>query len=110
MKLYTMRCIKDPERMDECFEPDNQEEQYFVKLETQEEADCYRWCWVERSSDMLKTQYAYRDGYWDCYMTECLGTDMEDEQVYGYMMDNEPSLQIEERYTDSEGSVWERIE
>lgn len=100
MKLYTMKCIKDPERMDECFEPDNQEKTFFVKLEDDWERGVYE-----------ATHCNYNDleaQFWDYYMNDILG--MNDDEVRFYFMEDDPAPAIGEEYIDADGLVWERVE
>lgn len=114
MKLYKMKCIKDPERMDECFEPDNQEEQYFVKLETEQENMQYRE-YVDSSLPSVNIEYhdylvGKHYGFWAGYMTAKLGEYEEDDDIYYYIGVEEDELAIGEEYTDADGLVWERVE
>lgn len=102
MKLYTMKCVKDPERMDECFEPDNQEEQYFVKLETQAEQNAYtsmNW----NSKDLCN--------HWQAMLNSVATMErMTEEDIYFYITVDEPELDIGEEYIDADGLIWERVE
>lgn len=99
MRLYTMKCIKDPERMDECFEPDNQEEGYFVKLEDD---------WERGVHEATHCKYNELEAqFWDYYMNDKLG--MNDDEVRFYFMEDDPELAIGECYTDADGLVWERV-
>lgn len=106
MKLYTMKYIKDPERMDECFEPDNQEEQYFVKLETKAEDERY----YSTIGGFRVSYQDYED--WNDYMIPRLGeADAKtDDDVYGYIVASSPEIACGNTYEDADGLVWERVE
>lgn len=100
MKLYQMKCIKDPERMDECFEPDNQEEHWFVKLETKAE-----WRILENVQSYGADLSALNS------MIRTTGDDvMGDDDIYYYLGVDEPEPAIGEEYKDADGLVWERVE
>lgn len=105
MKLYIMKCIKDPERMDECFEPDNQEERYFVKLETLDEEEAY----YETAGSMMCSSRAM--AWWNGYMCHALQEDLDEDSIYThhYIRVNEPEPAVGEEYTDADGLVWERV-
>lgn len=103
MKLYTMKCVKDPERMDECFEPDNQEESYFVKLDTKLEEEAYD----ETMGAPMCVNRAM--AWWNGYMCHALQEDLDEDSIYYYIRVNEPELDVGEQYTDADGLVWERV-
>lgn len=106
MKLYLMKCIKDPERMDECFESDNQEEHYFVKIENKEEFKVYE---RTHNSSLAELGQAYNEGYWDAYMTQVLGDPCSEGDVYFYIQPLDGDVEIGDTYEDADGLVWERI-
>lgn len=100
MKLLEMKCVHDPEqRMDG-------QEEYFVRLEDEEEVAVYG-----RTIGGLAVSYQdYED--WDNYMIYALGEAeaKTDDDVYYYIMEDEPEPKVGEIYTDNDGLEWERIE
>lgn len=100
MKLYTMKCIKDPELLTEEGDGILGIEEYFIKLETKAE-----WRILEnyvsygRDSSALNSMIMTTDGYV-----------MGDDDIYSYISVDEPELEVGETYRDADGLVWERVE
>lgn len=112
MKLLTMKCIKDPERMEECFEPDNQEKRYFVKLENKYDKERYEW-FLSNLNDKERQGPAWRGyykGYWGGELSDEFKQKISDDDVYYYIMPYELEPAIGRTYTDADGLVWERID
>lgn len=73
-----------------------------IWLETEEEQDCYKWTHAKHETygtPFSETKLAYREGYWGCYMTEKLDTDMNEESVLHYFMPNDLVPRV--------GEVWQ---
>lgn len=104
MKLYTMKCIYDPERMDECFEPDNQEMMNFVKFTRDIEQQIYG------ESIGYAPDSKYHQGLWDGYMSAWLEWDTCDENIHYYIGVDGEEVKVGETYEDADGLVWERVE
>lgn len=106
MKLYIMRCIKDPELLPEEGGYMLGREEYFVKIENKEEFKAYE---RTHNSNLTELGQAYNEGYWDAYMTNVLESPCSEGDVYFYIQPLDGDVEIGETYTDADDLVWERV-
>lgn len=102
MKIVEMVCTKDPS------DSIVGRRESFIQFEDREEANSYTWCQDRIAEANEYATQTYYEGYWDCYMTEKLGEDVMDEDIYAYI-DPNTQLDIRGSYTDADGVQWERI-
>lgn len=102
-----MKCIKDK---NVALEPENQEVQYMVKLETKEELKQYdRFVEVAYNHDrMTDISRAYAEGWWDCYMTQKLGIHHTGGDTYYYFTPLENTPEVGETF-ELDDIKWERV-
>lgn len=99
MKLYTMKCIKDPRVSPEHAGSLQGQESYFVKFEDSYEDSIYN----DMSNSCDDNDYAdfnrwLKNGIW-----------VTDYDVYMYLMSSEKGYELNDTYEDADGLVWERV-
>lgn len=99
MKLYKIKCIKDPKASDADIVG---LEELVVKFEDSYEDGCY-----EDANDDTK-DYMERWQDFNTWLDGTLG--VIDNDVYMYFMSSEKDYEIGDTYTDADGFVWERVE
>lgn len=97
MKLYTMKCVKDPE------EYMLGEVSHFVHLENEWERIAY----LQHIGGLQVSPNDFI--WWDGFMTACLETYITDRDMYGYILP-ERTVEVGDTYEDADELVWERIE
>lgn len=102
MKLYTMKCVKDPELLPKEGDGILGRLEYFVKFEDSYEDSCY-----EDANDESK-DYMERWQDFNTWLDDNLG--VTDYNVYMYFMSSEQDYEIGGVYKDADGLVWERVE
>lgn len=103
MKLYLMKCIKDPELLPEEGGGVLGQEEYFVKLETSDEDEAY----YEAMGGMMCSSRT--KAWWNGYMCHALQDDLDEDSIYFYIRVNEPEVTVGMQYTDADELVWERV-
>lgn len=106
MKLYTMKCIKDPEVLPEEAGGMLGREEYFVKFEGKAEDEKYY-------STIGNFRVSYQDCEdWNDYMIPRLGEAdaRTDDDIYEYIVASSPEIECGDTYEDADGLVWERVE
>lgn len=104
MKLYTMKCVYDPDLLPEEGGGMLGQKEYFVKLETVDEEEAY----YETMGGMMCSSKA--KAWWDGYMCHALQDDLDEDSIYYYIRVKEPEVTVGDQYTDADGLVWERVE
>lgn len=99
MRLYTMKCIYDPELLPEEGGGMLGQKKYFIKIEDSFEETAY-------SGGVCGDEQAYAD--LNEYLQEIIG--VTDEDVYYYFPMLEPDVEIGNTFEDADGLVWERVE
>lgn len=104
MKLYTMKCVYDPETASNPFSPGIcGQEKYFVKLETRAEQEAYD---ETTGAPMCSSKTI---AWWNGYMCHALQEDLDDSTIYYYLRFNEQDVGVGGTYEDADSSVWKRI-
>lgn len=102
MKLYTMKCVKDPQLLpEECGGMLGQKELFVYLSDQWEEQNYYE------SAGGTQVSYAALQ-WWSGFMTASLERDVPDDEIHGYILPNEV-VAIGETYTDADGLVWKRV-
>lgn len=100
MKLYTMKCVKDPEVLPEEGGGMLGQKEYFVKLEDRYEQDIY--------DDAINSGDDNDYADFNRWLKDNIR--LTDYDIYFYFLANAPELPIGSTYEDANGLIWKRVE